>query len=255
LLNFSSEKNAFERYARGAPLYEAVKRFLEDKIRFGELAANDRIPSENEIVAGLGVSRMTANRALRELARDGKIVRVHGVGSFVAEPKPSSALLDVRNIADEIAARGHVHSVEVQLLEEVLPSPTLCDDFNIGAQDHIFHSVMVHHENGVPIQIENRFVNAQIAPEYLKQDFTRKTANAYLTELIAITETDIRVEAVLPNASEARQLQIRPTEPCLLLRRRTRFHDRVVTIVHALHPGARYSLVGSRAERSDPVRW
>jgi GntR family histidine utilization transcriptional repressor len=37
----------------------------------------------------------------------------------------------------------------------------------------VFHSVMVHLENGVPIQYEDRYVNPQAAPDYLATDFTR----------------------------------------------------------------------------------
>lgn len=60
------------------PRYEAVKQFIRTRIDSGEWPAHHRIPSENEIVADLGVSRMTANRALRELATEGAITRVQG---------------------------------------------------------------------------------------------------------------------------------------------------------------------------------
>ena len=65
------------------------------------------LPSEHELVAQFGISRMTANRALRELVEQGRVVRVAGVGSFVAEDKPQSTLLQIANIASEIRARGH----------------------------------------------------------------------------------------------------------------------------------------------------
>lgn len=48
------------------PLYERVKEQIKEKIASGEWLTNHRIPSENEMVDMLGVSRMTANRALRE---------------------------------------------------------------------------------------------------------------------------------------------------------------------------------------------
>lgn len=235
----------FRQFSQGAPLYEAVKQYFEERIRTGALVPNDRIPSENEIVADFGVSRMTANRALRELAAAGKIVRVHGVGSFVAEPKPSSTLLDVRNIADEIRERGHHHEVRVALLEACKATPVLQDAFGLGARAKLYHSVMIHLENGMPIQIENRYVNPAIAPDYLKQDFSQQTANVYLTQCAAITNIDVSVEAVLPSEDEAAQLQIAASEPCLRLQRRTWNNDRVVTVVFALHPGSRFRFEGT----------
>ncbi|ODN72400.1 HTH-type transcriptional regulator FrlR [Methylobrevis pamukkalensis] len=93
----------------GEPLYQGLKREIRDRIARGDWAAGTRVPSENELVAEFGVSRMTANRALRELAAEGLVVRVKGAGSFVADAKGHSALVEVRNIADEIRARGHDH--------------------------------------------------------------------------------------------------------------------------------------------------
>ena len=232
--------------SRALPLYEAVKQHLDDQSRRGVLRPNDRIPSENEIVAELGVSRMTANRALRELAAAGRIVRVHGVGSFVAEPKPSSTLLEVRNIADEIAERGHVHTVRVDVLEDGPASAAMQEWFGLRAGTRLYHSVMVHFEDGIPIQIENRFVNPSVAPDYLSQDFQQQTANAYLSRCAPITRADINVEAVLPKPDEAQALQIGADQPCLLLKRRTWNEDRVVTVVFALHPGSRFELTNGQ---------
>ena len=52
-------------------------------IRSGAWAPGARVPSENELVESFGISRMTANRALRELTADGFLARVPGVGTFV----------------------------------------------------------------------------------------------------------------------------------------------------------------------------
>lgn len=69
------------------PLYLQVKQSIIEKIHTAEWQANDRIPSESELVTQFQCSRMTANRALRELTAEGLLVRLQGVGTFVAEPK------------------------------------------------------------------------------------------------------------------------------------------------------------------------
>ena len=51
------------------PFYEKVKQAISHKISAGEWRPHDRIPSEAELVAQFGFSRMTINRALRELTR------------------------------------------------------------------------------------------------------------------------------------------------------------------------------------------
>ncbi len=146
------------------PLYAGVKQMILTRIQSGEWAPNARVPSENELVAELGVSRMTANRALRELASVGVLIRIQGVGSFVAERKGHSALVEVRNIAEEIKARGHAHTAEVIVLQEETASPEVADALDIPIGEPVFHSVIVHHENDVPVQLEDRFVNPAAAP-------------------------------------------------------------------------------------------
>ncbi|SUB17708.1 Uncharacterized HTH-type transcriptional regulator yurK [Pantoea agglomerans] len=86
-----------------APIYQRVKQAIVSQIREGLWKANQRVPSESELVNELGVSRMTINRALRELTSEGFLVRMQGVGTFVAEMKGYTAMLEVHNIADEIA--------------------------------------------------------------------------------------------------------------------------------------------------------
>src|ERR1700744_4804174 len=95
------------------PRYLQVKRHILDNIGSGKWGAAARVPSENDLVKSFGVSRMTANRALRELRDEGVLVRVAGVGSFVADRHARAHPLEIRGIADEIRERGHVHRAEV----------------------------------------------------------------------------------------------------------------------------------------------
>jgi GntR family histidine utilization transcriptional repressor len=102
-------------------LYEQVKDFIVRRIQDGSWRAGDRLPSESELVAQFGISRMTVNRALRELTEQGRIVRVAGVGSFVAEDKPQSTLLQIANLASEIRQRGHDYRCDVLAVRRVSP--------------------------------------------------------------------------------------------------------------------------------------
>src|SRR5450755_4934886 len=101
------------------PLYLQVKRHILDNIGSGKWGASARVPSENDLVKSFGVSRMTANRALRELRDEGVLVRIAGVGSFVAQRQAHAHPLEIRSIADEIRDRGHVHRAEIVSLERI----------------------------------------------------------------------------------------------------------------------------------------
>jgi GntR family histidine utilization transcriptional repressor len=225
-----------------APLYQRVKAHILDNIRNGAWAPGARVPSENELVEHFRISRMTANRALKELTTDGVLARVPGVGTFVKEPQARSSLMELRNIADEISARGHVHSARVELAETIIASEALAEEFEAPSSQRLYHLVMLHKENGIPVQLEDRYVNPVMAPEFLSQDFTRTTPTAYLIDAVPVDDLEHTVEAVIPTSDQQRLLEIGSGEPCLSLHRRSWGAGKVVTVATLLYPGSRYAL-------------
>ncbi|MBI0678395.1 histidine utilization repressor [Citrobacter koseri] len=226
------------------PFYEKVKQTISDNIASGVWRPHDRIPSEAELVAQFGFSRMTINRALRELTDEGLLVRLQGVGTFVAEPKGQSALFEIRSIADEIAARHHQHRCEALTLEQTQANALQATALNVREGTLIFHSVMVHYENDLPVQIEDRCVNAGVVPDYLAQDYSQTTPHAYLSLIAPLTEGEHIVEAVRATAEECALLNIKEHDPCLLIHRRTWSASHIVSHARLLFPGSRYRLQG-----------
>jgi GntR family histidine utilization transcriptional repressor len=237
--------DGMKRHDGAVPLYRRVKEHLAQRIGNGEYRPGERVPSEHELVDRLGVSRMTVNRAIRELAAEGWLTRVQGVGTFVSEPKPQSALLEIRSIADEIAERGGTHGAKlVKALVEKADADSAFDmGLRLGAQ--IFRVILVHFENGRPIQIEDRSVNPAVAPKFLDQDFTSTTPSEYLLRQVPYTEMEHIIEARAASEWESGLLEIEAKEPCLILNRRTWAESDVVTKVRLTHPGGIYRL-GSR---------
>ncbi len=226
------------------PIYAKVKHAITHKISTGEWQEDQRVPSETELVKALGVSRMTVNRALRELTAEGLLTRQQGLGTFVAKKKAHSALFEVHNIADEIAARGHKHKAALLVIESGQASVEEAMMLGVRTHHTIFRSVVLHFENTLPIQIEERVVNATLAPEYDQQDFTQYTSYEYLMQVAPMTEGEHLVEAVLPSDIECERLRIDANEPCLQIKRRTWSGDDIVTATRLLHPGSRFQLFG-----------
>jgi GntR family histidine utilization transcriptional repressor len=224
------------------PLYARVKDHILGNIRSGAWQAGARVPSENELVEQFGISRMTANRALRELTAEGFLSRVPGVGTFVREAPQRSSLLELRNIAEEIAQRGHRHSSRIVARTEVQANPARAEEFETHLHDKLFHIVIVHEENGVPVQLEDRYVNAAAVPDFLRQDFTATTPTAYLVAATPVDELEHTVEAVLASPDQQRLLGIGPLDPCLALHRRSWSRGRVVTVATLTYPASRYAL-------------
>jgi GntR family histidine utilization transcriptional repressor len=229
------------------PRYQQLKESIIARISTGELQPSDRVPSENELVDATGVSRMTANRALRELNNEGYVERIAGVGTFVADLKAASHALEVRNIADEIHLRGHEHSSVVLKCETRLASQDVSELLHIKLNSAINHVLIIHQENEMPIQVEDRHVVADFAPACLEQNFQRVTPSAYLTSIAPLQEAEQVVRAQVPNAAVREHLKMEEGEPSLVVIRRTWSKARPVTFARLHHPGSRYELTGHYA--------
>jgi GntR family transcriptional regulator, histidine utilization repressor len=224
--------------------YAQVKQYLKGRLAAGDWPPGVLMPSEAELVARFGVSRMTVNRALRELQGEGLIDRVQGVGTFAAQLHKVSSTLTLRDLHDEIAERGHRHEARVIAQEEVAATDGLAGQLGLPLGAPVFHTLIVHLENGVPLQCEDRYVNPASAPHYLAQDFTRTTPTHYLFEATALWRAQYAIEAARPTKDEARLLGIAPSEPCLVIVRRTFSVDTAITIARLVHPGTRYGVEG-----------
>lgn len=226
------------------PLYEQVKQLIIKKIQDGLWPTNYKIPSEMELVKLLGCSRMTINRALRELTEQRFLVRIQGVGSFVAERQAEAALFQIDNIAKEIESRNHRHHSEVIVLQQIRANKEQCLQMQVAIGQKLYHSIVVHFENDIPVQVEDRLVNASLIPEYMQQDFTQIMPNDYLVKRMPISQGEHVVEAILASEQECQWLEIEPTEPCLLLKRRTWTGEHIISDSRLIYPGSRYYLKG-----------
>lgn len=231
-------------------LYEQVKTYLREGITAGLWQPGEKTPSESELMERFKASRMTVHRALRELSAEGVLRRVQGAGSFVQSPVPRSPLLEIHDIAEDITRRGHQHRAEILVLEARLAGPEIAAEFQRPAQSKVFYSEILHFENDIPVELEERYILPAFAPDYLKQDFSRQTPNRYLQNIAPASEVEHIIHASSANARIQALLRLAPHEPCLCLLRRTWAEGKPATRSLLTHPGSRYSL-GSRYKLAD----
>jgi GntR family histidine utilization transcriptional repressor len=227
------------------PIFQRIKDYLLAEIAAGTWKEGDVIPSEQALVKQFGVSRMTVNRAVRELTAEQVLTRRQGSGTYVAQQKYQATLLEIKSIADEVRARGHAHRSSLQQLERLRASDLMAKQFDLPPGHPLFHSVIVHFENGVPIQVEDRWVNPQCAPDYMEQDFAHITPNEYLMQAAPLQGATYSIEALAAPRDIADMLAIDTKQPCLVLRRQTRSAGLIASLVTMWHPGHRYQFAGS----------
>ncbi|UYI48328.1 histidine utilization repressor [Vibrio natriegens] len=227
-----------------APLYMQIKQFILDKIETGEWMTGQRIATEFELTEQFEVSRMTVNKAIRDLVNEGRLQRRPRLGTFVCDPveKSESPLLDIRNIAAEVRDRGREYRSKVLKQVAIKADATIATKLGVMLGTTVFYSEIIHYEDSTPIQLELRWVNSQYAPNYLDQDFTHITPNQFLSDNCPLSAIEHTVEAIVPDNRIKLDLNMSSNEPCLLLNRRTWSQDKLVSTALLYHPGNKYKL-------------
>jgi GntR family histidine utilization transcriptional repressor len=142
----------------------------------------------------------------------------------------------LHNIADDIRKRGKALSITVRSLEKQTAPLEIAQKMGVKPKDKLFHSVIVYAADGSPIQLEDRYVAPDFAPQFLSQDFTKGSTTDYLQTIALPTRTEHEIQSLLPSAFEAECLDLGAGEPCLVVSRKTWVGQMMTT-------GARHSFV------------
>lgn len=225
--------------------YQKVKNYILDHIDNEDWNPGDRIPSEAQFVKLLGASRMTVNRAVRELADTGLLERVPGAGTFVAVRREAAELLEIKNIAEQIRDHNQTYSVMVHYAAKEMAGDDVAALLHIKPGSPVYHTIMVHLADGHPVQVEDRFVNPATDPDYLEVDFTKTTPHEHLMVAAPLSEVEHVVEAIMPDDEIRDLLRMEENRPCLQMRRRTWTSNLVASVARLTHPGDTYR-IGTR---------
>ncbi len=186
------------------PLYQQIKRYIINQIESGAWSVGQRITTELELTEQFNVSRMTVNKAIRDLVSEGRLQRTPRLGTFVCQvqDKAESPLVDIRNIAIEVAERGKTYSNKVVAQSQINADDATATKLGVMRGSPVFFSEIIHYADDMPIQLELRWVNPQYAKDYLKQDFAEQNATQYLFEACPLSAIEHSVEAVTIDAAK-----------------------------------------------------
>ncbi len=237
------------------PAYLNIKNAILQNIHRGLWRSGDAIPAEISLAEEFGVSRMTVNRALKELEAERVLERRQGSGTYVAQQKYNNTYIEIRNIAKDIIDHGQSYHAAVYQQSTLdfsalnLPENNWLKDKFFdnapSAEDKVYHVSIIHYGDNIPVQFEERWVNARLIPEFNSQDFNTINTSDYLIAHVPLELGEYIIKAQLPPALIKEQLQMADGEPALLHRRRTQSQGDTVTLVNMWHAGSRFQLKGT----------
>lgn len=228
------------------PIYQLVKDALRAKIESGALLAGDMVPGEEQIAADFNCSRLTAHRALRELADEGLVVRKRRAGTQVAPRDSGGVLIRIPSVREEIEGRGFAYRYELLSRRHAAPSAAIADALGAGKGERHLNVVGRHWADGRVFQHDTRWINLEQVPAALEVDFSAVSANHWLLENVPYTGVDHEIAALAADAGAAAALEVAEGTALLRIERVSRLGDRPITHASMLHPGALFSLKSER---------
>ncbi len=242
------------------PQHRRIEQALRERI--ASLDPGERLPSDAELQAEFGVSRMTARNAMQRLADEGLIAREPGRGSFVADPVGAHRRANrLMTFTHEMRRRGLTPSSRV-LTRVIRPSTASeADALGLAPTQPIVHLRRLRLADDQPIAIESTILLARCAPAVMTADL----ATGSLHQALAVGGYHLRhgtgtIEAGAATAEDARLLRLRSGDPLLIERRVITTDDGTrLESTESRYAAGRYALDidfdvedadGSRAERS-----
>jgi len=226
------------------PIYQQLKGLLLDAVAEGSLRPHQRIPSERELGAQLGVSRMTVRQALTQLIADGVLYARSGKGTFVSDRKIRQPLEHLSSFTEDMRARGMNPSTRI-LRQERRPADRDSAPLRPKEGTPIVVLERLRLADGEPIALECARLLGDRCPGLEEVDLARNSLYAVLRQRygLSLTHAEQTIEAALPNAQQRTLLGIGPTDPVLHIERITYLDDGVpIEFVSSTYRGDRYRL-------------
>jgi GntR family transcriptional regulator len=210
-----------------------------------QLEVGEAIPSERQLTRELGVSRLTVRAALDDLVREGLLVRKHGSGTFVSQPKIAQELT-MTSFTEDMQRRGMVPGSRTLELRVAPAGAHLGRLLHVSPSEAVMIISRLRLADSETMAIETLHVRASLVPGLTAPDLERQSFYEILEERFGITIVGGQqtIEPTVTNEEESAALGVPLHSPAFLFERTTRSATgEIVEYVRSIYRGDRYKLV------------
>lgn len=242
------------------PLYHQIFLILRNRIYGGEIQPGHLVPGEQDLAAEFDVSRITAKRALNELADAGLVVRERGRGTRVIHRPPAPAVASsVEGWLESITLMGISTEARVLEFDYAEASEDVAHALEIQPGADVQHAVRVRSLDGEPMSYLITYVPGDIGRQFDRDDLDRVPL-LRLLEMAGVEVASARqsISAVVAGTSIANALSIQSGSPLIEVRRVVRdVSDRPVEYLRVLYrPDVyRFDMSLRRVREKEGMRW
>jgi GntR family transcriptional regulator len=203
------------------PLYGKVEEVLASEIGRGELKPGDRLPSEDELLARFGVSRITVRRAIQNLIQRGTLEIRRGLGTFVLAPKVSQELTKLTGFVEDMDIHGRKASARVVSKSVVAANEIVAHHLGISKGTRVMRIERVRLADSVPMSFDETYLPLEIGQKIVRNNLRVNPIFTLLEEKygFSLTEAEYKLEAVSASARVAEALAVREGSPIFRIER------------------------------------
>jgi GntR family transcriptional regulator len=215
--------------AAAAPssLYARIRDELRAQIVSGIYAPHARLPSESELIAAYGVSRITVRNALAELEKEGILFKIPGKGVFVSKPKSFQSLGRLQGFAEAMAHEGHEIFNDVIGIETISANAEVAQRLGFAEHEAVTEVQRVRYLNREPISFDVTYIRPHIGNRLAREALATRDIFLILENDygIALGFADLAIDALLADEKLATHLHIQTGDPVLRINRLTHTAD------------------------------
>ena len=226
------------------PLYSQLREGLLALLKDGQFEEGDSFPTERELVQKYGVSRITVRRAVDELVREGYLIARQGKGTFVAKPKLSRHVPQMKSFSQEMADQGRRPGSHLLSLGHQRVGERIATALSLPEDSWVWVVERLRLADDEPICLSLVYLNlpqqVSLTPAELEQEPSLWKILA--SKGIELAYRDENIQAISAGAREAELLKVEVGAPLLFVEG-TVYADRGEPIeYHQMHNrGDRYS--------------
>ncbi|MEH7252249.1 GntR family transcriptional regulator [Neobacillus niacini] len=227
------------------PLYYRIKEYLIHQIEFGSLLPGDQIQTEDELSELFKVSRMTARRAVNELAQEKRLIRKQGIGTFVAEPSIDRQLTKLTTLTEELQQLGYTGLRSTVLAWSTHKAQNqLAKALSIQAGERVLRIRRVRYTGDVPIAMQTIIIPDKFAPGLQPTNIGKLSMYQVIEENTkqSVKWASQKIDAVLATPYLAKWLEVPIGSPLFKVTRQAFFdNEQPMDIARTYYRADRYS--------------
>ena len=219
------------------PLYTQIKEAIRAKIIDGTYVAHQQLPSENDMIAAFGVSRITVRQAISDLQKEGLLFKVHGKGTFVAVPNVSQELTHLQGFGEAMHRLGHETFSDVFGLKTVKAPGSARAKLGIDDDSPVTEIRRVRYLNREPVSIDYSWVRHDVGARLTEKNLREKDLFSLLENELhqPLHSADVEIDATSATNDVAARLKVAPGSPILRIERLTYAQGEKPLVFEYLH--------------------